>query len=86
MTTRGSKVSRVLDYFRTADKDEVRVVATLAAEVLQSRGIFTPQVPVGTAAVKRAKRSRKVSKVDTSDGQSQSESQQALQGQKGESE
>jgi hypothetical protein len=51
-------IKRVLDYFREADSDEVRVVAQLAAEILTARKVFLPQ-STGVAAANQAPKPRR---------------------------
>jgi hypothetical protein len=45
-----SKISRIMEFFRSGDKDEVRAVAIMAAEVLGQRGILVQSVGQVTAA------------------------------------
>lgn len=61
MSTKKSVITRVLDFFREGDADQVRVTAILAAEILGKRGILVPAVspPVkGGASVPKKRRTR----------------------------
>lgn len=49
MAGKGGRIARVMDFFRAGDKDEVRAVALMAAEVLAQRGILVGQ-PAATPA------------------------------------
>lgn len=59
MATRSSKIGRLMTFFREGDKDEVRAVALMAAEVLAARGILVPAVPSGPAGPVVVKKQRK---------------------------
>ena len=55
-------IKRMLDYFREADADEVRVVATIAAEILYTRKVFPAgqlQVPGAVQAANQAPKPRR---------------------------
>jgi hypothetical protein len=51
MAARGSKLSRAVDYFRTASHDEARVAYTLVTEIMNER--------LRPTKVTRTKRTRK---------------------------
>ena len=71
---KSSKISRIMEFFRSGDKDEVRAVALMAAKVLTARGILIPMpgpvvepVP-GTGPKKRKRRGNKGDAASGTDG------------------
>jgi hypothetical protein len=57
MSTRGTAIDRVLNFYRTASHDTVRVTHQLALEVMAERGIGAKKAK-GPSLVKRTRRSK----------------------------
>ncbi len=69
MATRGTALSRALNYFRTADVDEARVAFQLTKEIVERRIATSNQAP--KEVVRRATRIRKVKPVDAAGSNTQ---------------